>query len=398
MERQKTNADHILKKIILIIFVWTILRYAITAVGTVMLPGSNLYIPTVKFKNEYVNLISRIPIVAAWGNLDGANYIKVARTGYVKADLGFFPLYPLLMNVLFLLTGLSRIIIGQLISLACITTSFYLFYKLLAMEKHKINPVHFLMFVLVYPTAYYYGAAYNDSLFLLLATATLYLGRKKWYIAAAICSFFATLARLNGLALMFFLFFELYADVTKTEQITFKLPTKTQMIFLLKYVLLCLFPLFAFLSYLTYIHLTFGHWSMLFSSMKQWGQDQMIFPLQTAFRYIKIFLFTPNKGLSYGIAALEFAAVITYTLAAIVSWKKIRFSYWIFMVVSFIIPSLTGTFQGMPRYGLHLYPFFVAIWLWFSKQRKVTKVTLAVGSLVLQILLIILYTRGYFVS
>jgi Gpi18-like mannosyltransferase len=256
-----------------------------------MLPGSNLYIPTVKFKNEYINLISRIPIVAAWGNLDGANYIKVARTGYVKADLGFFPLYPLLMNVLFVLTGLSRIIIGQLISLFCLGISFYLFYKLILLDKYKVYIASFLVFVLIYPTAYYYGAAYNDSLFLVLATATIYFGRKNNIVLAVICSFFATLARLNGLALIFFLFFEGYIQITGNDQFVLKLTDKKQVFLLCKNALFYLFPLVAFLAYLIYIHIIFGSWTMLFSSMKQWGQDQMVFPLQTVYRYVIIIYF-----------------------------------------------------------------------------------------------------------
>lgn len=387
-----------IKKILLILLVWTIVRFAIAAIGTYTVPGSNLYVPTVRFKNEYINIISRIPIVSAWGNLDGANYIKVARTGYVKADLGFFPLYPVIMNMLFLLTGLSRIIIGQLISIICIALSFYLIDKLLKIDEYKINSIHFLLFILIYPTAYYYGAAYNDSLFLVLATATLYFGRKKYMVLAAICSFFATLARLNGLALMFFLFFEAYAHIVHNDQLLFKLPTKKQLLKLLRYTFLCLFPLFAFIAYLVYIQVTFGSWLMLFSSMKQWGQDQMIFPLQTAFRYIKIFLFTPDKGLSYGIALLEFAAVLLYTIVSLVSWRKIRFSYWIFMVVSFIIPSLTGTFQGMPRYGLHLYPFFLVLWMYISRQKKYNQALIYIFMVILQVVLIMLYTRGYFVS
>jgi hypothetical membrane protein len=65
--------------------------------------------------------------------------------------------------------------------------------------------------------------------------------------------------------------------------------------------------------------------------------------------------------LNYWVAVVEFLAVIFSVFLLLWSWRKIRSLYWVFFAVSLLIPALTGTFQGMPRYALHLYPFFLEL-------------------------------------
>jgi len=158
-----------------------------------------------------------------------------------------------------------------------------------------------------------------------------------------------------------------------------------------------LIPL-SFLAYLAYVHIAHGDWNLVFSSMKIWHQDKMIFPFQTVWRYFKILVLYPTFLPNYWIALLECLSVLLYTFLLVFSYKKIRFSYWIFFAISILIPALTGTFQGMPRYGLHLYPFFLSLALFFEKKDNKVLLVYFTGCMLLGFLFVMMFTRGYFVA
>lgn len=386
-----------LKKIILVLLIWGTMRYGIAGITMDLIPSSNLYTPGTKldFLREYSE---HNRLMWSWANLDGSNYVAIAIRGYTTAEFGFFPLYPAILRGLRSLVIVRYALIGQAVSFACIIAAFYFCIKLLELDKPKANKVNFIIVCLMFPTAYYWGAAYNDSLFFFLATATLYFGRKKMWLWACVSAFFATLARLNGLALSAFLLFEAWSQLTKNPQLVWRWPTVKEMKKMLPYVIIASVPVAALITYLVYIQYAFGNWDLLFTSMSAWGQDKMIFPLQTVYRYIKIFLFTPHIGLSYWIAWLEFLSVVLYCVVLWFSYKKIRFSYWMFMFIALLIPSLTGTFQGMPRYALHLYPLFLFLFAWVEKQSENTKWVVGTLAVILQIVLITFYINGYFVA
>ena len=61
---------------------------------------------------------------------------------------------------------------------------------------------------------------------------------------------------------------------------------------------LLLIPLGTF-SYLFYVQETTGNWRNFLDSMGVWEQDRYIFPLQTLFRYIKMFFYMQSYQLVY---------------------------------------------------------------------------------------------------
>lgn len=135
-----------------------------------------------------------------------------------------------------------------------------------------------LIIILSFPTSYSYGAVYNDSLFLCMATITLYLGRKKQWILASIFGMLATYSRLNGLALFFYFIAE-YALSVSPHYFTIrpfkKMVQDTVMVLNPKeaimsgIVSILLIPL-AYLSYLYYIQAVFGNWRLIYAAMYVW--------------------------------------------------------------------------------------------------------------------------------
>jgi hypothetical protein len=341
-----------------------------------------------------------------WGNFDGYFYMKIAKSGYIASRLPFFPLFPILIHIIHSTTYLPHLVSGLLVSHLSFFLALYVLYKLFRMDIGKKGSFYiFLLSILLFPTAYSYGSVYNDSLYLLLAVLTIYYGREKMWIMASLVGFAATLTRLNGLALFFFLLPEYYTanlkhivdgyDLMKLlksyRQILPRQIWKSKIFFI------AVIPA-AYFGYLYYIQRVFGNWKLIYRAMEVWRQNIPTFPIQVFWRYTKIFLYYRPFDILYLVALIEFTFVVLYLIAIIYAYKKIRLSYWIFFIISVLIPATTGTFQGMPRYGLQLYPLFLVLYLLIYKRSLVTKVIYVLLLIALSLICVTLYTRGYFIA
>jgi hypothetical protein len=252
----------------------------------------------------------------------------------------------------------------------------------------------------------FYGAVYNDSLFFMLASWSIWQARSKRWVLASVLASGAVLARLNGLALFGFLLAEYWTHTLSVQKTWQPATLWTHM----KDVInnpqelvrsgiwaVLLIPL-SFLSYLGYIQYQFGDWQKLFATMSIWGQSSATFPLVVVFRYAKIFVSVSPLSLTFWVALVELAFVTLYSALAIWGWGKVRLSYWLLFVVSILIPWTTGTFQGMPRYGLHIFPFFLLLALWFHQAKRWQKIEYVISCVMLAVFIIGCFTRGYFVT
>jgi len=341
-----------------------------------------------------------------WANMDGVVFMLIARSGYETAQLPFFPFYPTLIRLLHGLTDWPFIITGLVVSTACFLAALFVLHRLLQLEK---RPQLFFLICLLYisfPTGHYLTAVYNDALFVLLSLTTLYFGRQHRYLAAGVFGFFATLSRLNGLALAAFLGFEYLLQVNPDLALkptmkglfqTFLQAFQPRAWWSRGIAWALLIPT-AFLSYLAWIQWQFGNWYLFFSGAQVWHRDHLTFPLQTCWRYVKMILTVPMNTTVFWVAAAELFFALFYLVWLLWAWKKVRFSYLVFWAVSWLIPAVTGTFQGMPRYGLHILPLFLTIALWLDQKPVWVRWLWIAVSLVLQAVFVMYYTTGYFVT
>jgi len=383
---------HLLLKLIVIVLLWKLVTIGAAYMVAPLLPLQKDL--TALRDKQFKTFGITLPYGAwVWGNMDGFYYMSIAdRRDYHDGQEPFFPLFPISMIVIrqFFLTILPHfqgyyylIPIGQFVSLASLIGALFIVYKLLRIDKSLSLFSFFLLLILTFPTSFYYGAVYNDALFFFLATLCIYLGRSKRWFGASVAGFFATLTRLNGLALFWYLVVE-YLMVMKIKN------WKIMSFFLL-------IP-GAFLTYLGYIQKNSGSWHMLFDSMKTWGQDKPVFPLQVFWRYFKIIITANPLRYNYWVAIGELGFVLFLIGLLFYSYRKIRRSYWIFFFLSVLIPAMTGTFQGMPRYGLHLYPMYLSLALVLRQQLPIMKVLYIIISLILLIVYLTFFTRGYFAA
>jgi hypothetical protein len=341
-----------------------------------------------------------------WANMDGVVFMLIARSGYETAQLPFFPLFPTFIRLLQGIIGCPFIVAGLIVSTVCFLTALFVLFRLLRLEKR--TNLFFLLCLLYisFPTGHYLTAVYNDALFVLFSISTLYFGRQHRYLEASVVGFFATLTRLNGLALAVFLGFEYLLQVNpelalnpsvKELYSTFLKALRPREWWRSGIAWALLIPS-ALLGYLAWIQWQFGNWYLFFAGVQVWHRDHLTFPLQTFWRYVKMMLTVPMNTPVFWVAASELFFALFYVAWLVWAWKKVRFSYLAFWAASWLIPAMTGTFQGMPRYGLHILPLFLSIALWLEDKPVWVRWTWIAVSLIFQAIFVLYYATGYFVT
>lgn len=344
-------------------------------------------------------------LLSSLANFDGIHYLSISYRGYELLKQPFFPFYPMLIWLTHKISGLSVLGAGLVVShIAFIATIPVLYW--LVNQDLKRNQQYFWLALLFFPSSFFYGATYNDSLFFLCASLTIWLARdRRWWLAgfAAAC---ATLTRLNGLALAIYLVAEICtASLPQIDQTwqpklwwqNFWKNFSWSEFWMSPFWAAAQIPI-AFAGYLLFLQVEFGDWRTLFNTMSIWKQNSATLPPQVIWRYIKIFFTVNPKLLEYWVAIVEFVAVTWYVFLLTWGWKKIRSADWLFAAVSILIPWLTGTFAGMPRYALHLYPLFLLMALWLKQRSSLVQVVYLTTCFLLMIFIIALFTRGTFIT
>ncbi len=377
-----------MKKIISAFFVWRLLLFIPLYIGSILIPYRTGYDYTNiwKFISPYFPISS--PLLFPWANFDGVHYLSIAGNGYSN-DLGFFPLYPLFIKFFAALLGngealgLPYFIAGFLIANFGFIFALWVFHKLILIDFPKKIAWQSIALLLVFPTSFFFASIYTESLFLLFTLLSFYFARKKNWLLAGIFGMLLSTTRLVGIAILPALIYE----YIKEEK---KLSVKS---------LSLLLPPLGLLSYVFYNFLQFGNPFLFIQAHETLNPTRtvssVVFIPQTVFRYFKI-LATTYGSYEWWIALLEISSFLFAVSLLYIAYKKrVRLSYIIFSVLALLIPISSGTFSGLPRYVLILFPMFIGLAL---IKNTPTKILYAAISTILLFLLLLAFGRGYFVA
>lgn len=326
---------------------------------------------------------SHLPkFIWSFANFDGVHYLTIAKSGYAaNFTQVFFPLYPILMRTLNILIN-NYVLSGLIISNLAFFLSLVLFYKLLKLDFDDNKIINTILLFIIFPTSFYFGSIYTESLFFLFVIASFYSARKNNWLLAGFFGFLASLTRFFGVFLLPALLIECYLQKRSLRSV----------------IPLMLIPIGLSL-YMLYLKTNFNdplffiHAQPVFGAQRTSG-DIILFP-QVVFRYIKILLSVNPLSLPFFNALFEFIVSILFLFLSLAALIKTRLSYSIFSFVAYIIPTLTGTFSSMPRYVLILFPCFIIIG---QLKSSVLKNLIYMIFLSLMITSIILFTSGYWVA
>jgi len=236
-------------------------------------------------------------------------------------------------------------------------------------------------------TAFFFGAVYTESLFLLLAVLSIYLARKEKYILSGFFASLASATRILGILLFAVLLIEVVKNRLNITSFRKKISAISGI----------LIAPTGMLSYMYFLQMKFGDALYFLNAQPFFGAERSSLPIitlpQVVYRYVKIFL-TTHFSISYFISISEFLFTLVPLCFILLNYKKIRFSYFVFMVGALIIPTLTGTFSSMPRYSLVA---FLALPL-VAKFKNKNYILTSVFFVLLQIIYVTLFVRGIWVS
>lgn len=148
--------------------------------------------------------------LAKW---DAQHYLAIAFDGYVEGHAGlppadtrpaFFPLYP---GAVHLLSGFGAnpavvLIAAYAVSLACFFGALVLLHRLTTIELGERYTRPTLMLLAFFPTAFFFGIPYSESMFLLLAVGAFLAARTGHWAIAGIVLALASATRVPGLLLV----------------------------------------------------------------------------------------------------------------------------------------------------------------------------------------------------
>lgn len=311
----------------------------------------------------------------SFGNFDGVHYIGIAKEGYAhQFTQAFFPLYPILMRIVSTVANLNLVASGLLVSNLAFVAGLLVFFKLVSTKYNKNIALWSSIFLLTFPTSFYFGSVYTESLFFSLIILAFYLFEKNKIIAGSIVGSLASFSRLVGIFL--------------------SIPIKKENHYSLYPVLIV--PL-GLVIYMLYLKINFNNSFYFLTSQSAFGQErsttEIILLPQVIFRSLKQLLTT--EGLILFNSAFELTSLLLTLALLVISWKLVKREWVIFSFLAIITPTLTGTLASMPRYVLVAFPIFIVLAYIKNTLLKVIILLIFIGLLTVSS---ILFTRGYWIA
>src|SRR3990167_10662284 len=141
----------------------------------------------------------------SWINFDGEHYLSLALQGYLPLTYFYFPFYPMVVKFvsLFVGSGFKDIAVsGLLVSNISFLLALVGLWKLIGLDYKKDIAKATILFIVLFPTSFYFGSFYTESLFLALAVWSFYAARRGKWILAGLLGGALTATRITGLALL----------------------------------------------------------------------------------------------------------------------------------------------------------------------------------------------------
>jgi hypothetical protein len=309
-----------------------------------------------------------------WARWDSVFFVRIAEHGYDDASAAFAPLYPAAV------AGLGRIFFGHyvlagiVVSLAAALGAFVLLYRLAEERLGAEGAQRAVLYLAVFPMTLFLQAVYSESLYLLLVLLAFFFAERRRFVAAGVASGLAILTRVAGVALLPAL--ALLAWRSRERRRAFV-------------GLSLAVPVAA--SYPLVLWQQVGDPWAFWHAQDEWHRHvSRAGPLGGIWQ--ALVHWTPsNAGPQHAIAVnIEgLVALILFLALTVVVWRRFGAAYGLFAAVSLAIPlsypSSRWPLLSLPRFGLVIFPFFLALAALTTGRPRVHTAIVAASALLLGI-------------
>lgn len=331
-------------------------------------------------------------LVDVWARWDSAWFVRIAEDGYgtdARQAPAFFPLFPALVAVLGRALGGHYVLAGVVVSMAAAAAAFALLFRLAEERLGAEGARRTILYVAVFPVSLFLGAVYSESLFLLLSVGAFLLAQRGRWLAAGGAAGLALLTRPFGLALL-----------PALAVLAWRSPGRRRAL-----AGLAVAPAL-FAAYPLVLWRQVGDpWAFL-DAQDRWNRRlTWLGPLQgawdgarAAWAGLRQLVAGPDGRIYWPIADAEplhaaavnvsaFVYLVLFAALAVVAWRRFGAPYGVFAVAGLLlplsVPSERWPLLSLPRFGLVVFPLFLALATLTAGRPRLHTGVVAVGAILL---------------
>ncbi|MBD0349123.1 MAG: hypothetical protein ICV59_08220 [Thermoleophilia bacterium] len=303
-----------------------------------------------------------------WARWDSVWFLRIAEHGYgaYPNDAAFFPLYPGLVASLGRLLLGHYVLAGILVSLAAGVVAFAVLYRLAETRLGADGARRAILYLALFPVSLFLQAVYSESLYLLLAVAVFALAERGRLPEASAVAGLALLTRPSAVALLPALAL-LAWQAHRARGLA----------------ALVLAPA-VFAAYPLLLWWRIGEPFAFLTAQDHWNRDlSPLGPLGGAYDGLRAGvagirqLIAGDGGRVYWevprwdplhVAAINASLMlflVLFLVLTVLAWRRFGAPYGLFCATSLALPlSVPGDdwpLQSLPRFGLTVFPFFLAL-------------------------------------
>jgi len=317
-------------------------------------------------------------LVNRWSHWDVNWYNNIAINGYVNPEsAAFFPLFPLLERLVSLTLHRNVLYVGMLISNLAFLGTLILLYRFVETEFDSDTARRTALYLAVFPTALFFFAAYNESLFLFFVMLSFYTMRHGHWWLAGLSGALAALTRSIGLLLLFPFLYEFVRQVWPRIQSAWGEQQRWQMFKMLSGLSAALLIPFGLGLYAYYLNLRFHDPLALLHAQAHWRVGLTV-PWYAPFTAIRSILTLPPFTFITAHNIIDVTALLLFfalLLLGFVGPERFAKSQWGILVFGLLAllyplffpgtPDATGLiFDPLPsvqRFVLEIFPAFIVL-------------------------------------
>jgi hypothetical protein len=301
-------------------------------------------------------------LVGVWAHWDGLWYLQIATAGYHPGDgtTAFLPLYPWAVGLLGLLLGGRYLVAGVILSSLICAGVLILLYRLVREQYAPDLAPRTVLYLAIFPAAFFFWAVYSEGLFLLLALGMFYAaGRGRWWVAG-FCLAAAFWTRPFGIVLIPCLLVEL-ALAWRGRGIGRVARPRLQDVAAALGV-----PLLGGLALLAWSALALGDPLVFLSTQADWNRA-FSWPWTTIANAFKVAAAMPFQYQEENQSWFYLATLLLFAGLAVAGWVRgwLRVPHALYLTLGLLFPLFSATprnpLLSFPRFVLVLFPAFILL-------------------------------------
>ena len=285
-----------------------------------------------------------------WARWDSVFFVRIAEHGYDHASAAFYPLYPALLWALGHVFFGHYVVAGIVVSLASLLGAVVLLHQIAEERLGADGARRAVLYLALFPTALFLQAVYSESLFLLLVLGAFVLAERGRFAGAGAATGLAILTRANGLALLPALALLAWRSRDRLRALAG---------------LSVALPIVALYPLLLWRELG-DPWAFAHAQDRWHRHFSVAGPFGGIWEALTKWL-PPGTVARHAIAvnAESLAFLVIFVALTVVAWRRFGAAYGLYAVASLAIPlsypSSRWPLLSLPRFGLVVFPFFLAL-------------------------------------